>query len=127
MDCASSGISLPIAKSQAALDFLAMDANKLLPQRKVMTPNTVRYFIVWNMFSSIQKYVYSKKMQASPTWNPTAAKENGKLEQLTPNLTQRTSMMRKGDRQSKVKALLTTVEGLGSGSLNKCLISGFAE
>merc|ERR1719369_140437 len=66
-------------------------------------------------------------MQASPTWNPTAAKENGKLEQFTPNLTQRTSMMRKGDRQSKVKALLTTVEGLGSGSLNKCLISGFAK
>merc|ERR1719153_1362816 len=115
MDCASSGISLPIAKSQAALDFLAMDANKLLPQRKVTTPNTVRYFIVWNMFSYIQK------MQARPTWNPTAAKENGKLEQFTPNLTQRTSMMRKGDRQSKVKALLTTVEGLGSGSLNKCL------
>jgi hypothetical protein len=50
--------------------FLAMEASRELPQRKVTTPTTTRYFTVSNMFSWSQKYRYSVNMAPRPAWKP---------------------------------------------------------
>ena len=63
-------------------------------------------------------------MAPRPRWNPKAVSEKGNDEMLTPNFIQAISMIPKGSKQRPVKAVETTVGGLFSGSLNKCLISG---
>ena len=62
-------------------------------------------------------YTADRFLPASPTWNPMADNDAGKLEILTPILSHRINIIANGDIQRIVNTLDTIAEGLFSGSL----------